>query len=148
MELSKEALSHARAMLRRYNQVKHEVSLYEEMALYPYKYTDGNIGGSRSLAVVPHAPQDSYIFKMDIPAVQCRRDLIAKVDAFRAQLEDENMLAVLDLRYLSADKNKNGQRQVRNWIKVADAMFVSEKTARRYDNRLVRDFATYLGWVV
>lgn len=148
MELSKEALSHARAMLRRYNQVKHEVNLYEQMALYPYQESDGNVGGSRSVAVVPYAPQDSYIAKMDIPSVQCRRDLIRKVESFRDQLTDENELSVLELRYLSSDKDKNGQRQVRDWISVADMMFVSEKTARRYDNRLIRDFATYLGWVV
>lgn len=148
MELSKEALSHARATLRKYNQIKHEVALYEEMALYPYKNHDENIGGSRSVAVVPHAPQDAYIAKMDIPAVNCRRDLIRKVEDFHDQLTDENELSVLELRYLSADKNKNGQRQVRDWNTVADAMYVSEKTARRYDNRLVRDFATYLGWVV
>lgn len=111
MELSKEALLHARAMLRRYNQVKHEVDLYEQMALYPYKYADENIGGSRSVAVVTHSPQDAYVYKMDIPAVNCRRDLIAKVDAFRDQLDDENTLAVLELCYLTVDKNKNGQRR-------------------------------------
>lgn len=139
---------HTRATLRRYNQIKHEVALYEEMALYPFKNVDQNIGGSRSVAVLPHTQQDAYIAKMDIPAVNCRRDLIRKVDAFREQLGDENALAVLEFRYLSADTNKNGQRQMRKWIKVADAMYVSEKKARRYDDRLIREFAEYLGWVV
>ncbi|MGM0112178.1 hypothetical protein [Enterococcus sp. DIV0187] len=148
MELSKVAISHARAMLRKYNQTKHEVSLYEEMALYPHKEHDSNFGGSRSVAVHPSAPQFSYIAKMDIPAVVRLRELIAKIDEFRAQLLDENEQSVLELRYLTADVNRNGQRQVRSWNDIADAMYVSEKTARRYDERLVRDFAEYLGWVV
>lgn len=45
MELSKEALLHARVVLRRYNQVKHEVDLYEQMALYTYKLVNQNVGG-------------------------------------------------------------------------------------------------------
>lgn len=112
MEISKEALSHERAMLRKYNQVKYEINLYEQMALYSYKEVDQNVGGSRSVAVVLHLLQDAYIAKMDIPSINCHRDLIAKVDTFRDQLDDENQPAVLELRYLTADINENGQRQV------------------------------------
>lgn len=93
-------------MLRKYNQVKREVKLYEEMAMYPYQESIENFGGSRSVAVVPYSQQDAYIAKMDIPAVQCRRELIRKVELFRDQLEDENELSVLELRYLSAEKIK------------------------------------------
>lgn len=43
----------------------------------------------------------------------------------RDQLDDEKMLAVLELRYLSADTNKNGQRR---YVAMVDGSTTSPST--------------------
>ncbi len=128
----KETRNYVRSRMRKYNDFRKEVTLFEEAIRYPWTEIDENIGGGRG-SKTSNPTEQQAIAMMTNEQLKSRLQLINTMDYIIDSCLPE-VQKVINLRYKSHY----------SWIKVAQETGYSEDNCRKIDCKIVDRIANMI----
>lgn len=130
----KETRRFVRAKLRKMNQIKYEVNLYEEAIKSPWREPDENIGGGRSNKFYSQ-PESIAIAKLSNKELVQRLKLLNAINhTLNTSIPEAEK--IIHLRYANNY----------SWEKIALQVHYSERKCRGIEEGVVDRIANLMGW--
>lgn len=128
----KETRNYVRSRMRKYNEYRREVTLFEEAIKYPWTETDENIGGGRG-SRTSNPTEQQAIAMLTNDQLKNRLQLINAMD-YVINSYAPIIQKLINLRYKSNY----------SWVKVAQEVGYSEDNCRKIDCKVVDRVASMI----